>query len=81
METLTKIRKSRGKKVIPQMMPIKKWLSLSEACSYMDLSINIFQDLASKNRLTISVIGAKKYFKVAELESLIEENVLIRKIS
>ena len=33
-------QKSRAKQTIPGMLPVKKWLTIMEACSYMDMSIN-----------------------------------------
>jgi len=69
---------NRKKKRIPEMMPIKKWLTLLEALSFMDMSINRFQELAIREGLTISMIGKKKYYKVIELEQLIESNIVVK---
>jgi hypothetical protein len=62
----------RTKKVIPALMPVKKALSLPEACAYMDMSINVFMALG----LPMSVVGAKKYFRVADMDALINDNFL-----
>ena len=68
----------RTKKKIPGILPVKKWLSKQEACAYMDMSINTFQAIAIQNRLSIAVIGSKKYYRLSEMEKLIEENILIQ---
>lgn len=68
--------KKRTKKVIPEMMPTKKWLSLSEACSYLDISINHFPGIARNNGLTVSFISKRSYYKVSELDALIENNAI-----
>ena len=81
MQPEKKTRPVRSKKKIPEMFPVKKWLSLQEAASYMDMSENHFQNLRSKSGLTISIIGKKKYYRVSELDQLIEDNILIRKIT
>ena len=75
------VNQRRIKTRIKEMMPVKKRLSLNEACSYMDMSVNHFQNLAKENGLTLSVLGAKKYYMVAELENLFEENIIIKKVS
>lgn len=62
------------------MMPVKKWLTLQEASCFMDMSVNKMRDLVRKEGLTVSVIGDKNRFKVAELEALIEDNILINKV-
>ena len=78
------IRKPVLKKAIPQMYPVKKWLTPDEACSYLNMSINHFRQLVAVKGLTVSeltVSGEKgrKYYRVSELENLLEENILIRK--
>lgn len=81
MQTVEKKPRARRlKKGIKEMYPVKKWFTLSEACSYMDMSLNVFQEMATKNGLSLSVLGKKKYYRVEELENLIEENVIIRSI-
>lgn len=73
------------KKSIPGMYPVKKWLTPDEACSYLNISNRQLVDLVAKKGLTVSqlaVNGAKgrKYYKVSELDNLLEENVFIRKV-
>lgn len=80
MEPVQRKRAPRYKRVVKEMIPVKKWLTLPESCSYLDMSTNIFMDLVHREGLTISVIGKKKYFRVSELDYLIEENILIHKI-
>lgn len=78
----------RIKKRFAEMYPVKKWLSLDEACAFMDMSINPFQDLVRELGLTVSTLppfggskrSNKKYYLVKELEQLIDQNILIRKI-
>jgi hypothetical protein len=59
------------------MFPEKKWLSLNEACGFLDMSVNHLQSIINKNSLTVSAVGKKKYYRVSELESLIEQNIVI----
>lgn len=56
---------------------VKKWLSLPEAMCFMDMSKNTFLKLAAENQLTVSAIGAKKYYRVSELEKVIEQHIII----
>lgn len=72
------ITKARTKKAIPAMIPVKKWLSLNEAAAYLDMSTDHFNDLSIIKGLTISAVGRKKYYKVSELEKMIEESVIIK---
>ena len=76
----TKTRKPKVKQTMPGMLPVKKWLTIQEACSYMDMSINHLSKILDENSFTISVIGKKKYYKVTELDKLIEANIIIRQI-
>lgn len=77
------------KRPIKEMMPVKKWLSLAEACAYMDLSVNIFHELMMKCDVTISTLppigkskrSNKKYFRVSELDQIIEDNIFISRVS
>lgn len=62
------------------MYPVKKWLTHSEACSFLDMSVNHFNGLAFQKGLTVSIIGTKKYYRVDELNNLIEENIIIQKV-
>jgi len=68
------------------MYPVKKWLTPDEACSFLNMSTNHFRNFAAVNGLTVSelrVSGEKgrKYYRVCEIEKLLEENILIRKIN
>lgn len=66
----------RSKKRIPDMLPEKKWLSLDEACAYMDMGKTLFASFAIEKMLSISSIGKKKYYRVAELDKAIENNII-----
>jgi len=66
-----------AKKKYPEMLPVKKWLSLPEAMAFLDMCKNTFLDTAIKNNLTVSAIGQKKYYRVDQLEKLIEGNIII----
>lgn len=63
-----------AKKVIKEMMPVKKWLSQPEAEAFMDMSKNIFMVVVVKNKLSVRFIVAKKYYNVDQLNKLIEES-------
>ena len=65
------------KKEIAAMMPVKKWLTGEEACSFLNIGLTTLKD----QDLTISAIGSKKYYKVAELERIIEKNIFINQIN
>lgn len=78
METKVKTRKRRLKQDIPAMLPVKQWLSVREACAYMDMSINHLSDLMTQNGLSVSVINRQKYYKLSELQKFIESNIIIR---
>ena len=66
------------KKPIPEMYPIKQWLSQKEACSFVDMSKPFFLEFASAHRLSISTVGAKKYYKVTEIQNALKNNIIIR---
>jgi predicted DNA-binding transcriptional regulator AlpA len=55
----------------------KKWLVFPEALEFMGMSKNTFLKLAAEKRLTVSAIGQKKYFRVNELEKVIEDHIII----
>lgn len=68
----------RTKKIIPEMYPIKQWLSMQEACVYLDMSKPFFLDFASDHNLSVSTVGAKKYYKVSEIQNALKNNIIIR---
>jgi hypothetical protein len=78
METKVKTQKSRAKHTMSAMLPVKQWLTIQEACSYMDMSVNLLSDLISENNFTISVIRRRRYYKLSELQKFIESNIIIR---
>ena len=59
------------------MMPVKTWLSLPEAMAFLDMGQTSFLKVATDNGLTVAAIGAKKYYRVDQLQNLIEQNILI----
>jgi len=61
------------KKRIAEMYPVKKYLSISEACSYMDMSPETFKGL----NLSVAAINGKNYYRVAELDALFENSIII----
>lgn len=63
---------TKKKILIPAMMPVKKWLSLHEACAYVDMNV---ATLSAQN-LTVSAIGKKTYHLVSELDNLIFKNII-----
>lgn len=72
-----KVKPRRTKKVIPAMLPTKKWLSREEAMAYTSLSINNFDEIVRKNKLTVSGLGSKRYYSVAQLDNLFETNKIV----
>lgn len=69
--------KTRAKKSIPAMLPIKKWLSKAEAMSYLDMSVNKFNDLITKEGLTVAEIGNKTYYRVEQLDEIFLRKIII----
>ena len=63
----------------PEMMPVKKWLSLQESLAYMDMSRDFF--LKSTAKLTKSKIGGVWYYKVEELDRLFEDNITMQQVA
>lgn len=76
-EVKVKSSSRRVKKTIASMLPVKKWLSLDEAMAYTSLSINNFDAIARIEKLTVSGIGSKRYYSVAELDNLFENNKIV----
>lgn len=72
-----KVKSRRTKKVIPAMLPTKKWLSREEAMAYTSLSINNFDAIVRIEKLTVSAIGSKRYYSVAQLDNLFENNKIV----
>lgn len=63
------------KKKIPATFTVKKWLDLQEATAYTNTSVNTFsKDVAPF--VTIACLGKKKVYKVAQIDALIESNIL-----
>lgn len=64
-----------------KIIPIqKKWLIKKEAMEYIGLRRDSFDNLISKEGLTISACSQKmKWYKVQELDDLIERNIIIKK--
>jgi hypothetical protein len=75
--TITK--KRRVKQAIPSMMPVKQWLTTKEACSYLDMSINKFNDFVVEKGITVSCPGHVNYYRVSELNKVIEDSIIIKK--
>jgi hypothetical protein len=72
-----KLKKPRTKKVFPEMLPTKKWLTTAEACSYLNLSINKFNETVSKLKLRVSAIGQTRYYMVSQLDNILESNIIV----
>ena len=60
----------RSKKAFQEMLPVKQFLSSSEARAFLDMGENNFRKIVDENNLSISVIGGKRYYKVNELQGL-----------
>ena len=74
-KTNDKMKATRSKKTIPAFYPQKKWLTSQEACVYLNMSVGKFSEIAKK--LTTSAIGTTKYYRVSQLDSLLEKNIII----
>ncbi len=78
------VRKPRIKKRISEMYPVKKWLTTDEACSYLNMSVNVFSSLVTDKGLTVSVVGGeirgKRYYRVSELEGIVEDSIIKTKV-
>lgn len=64
---------------IPALYPKRKWLSLEESMAWLNMSKNSF--LKATIGLTFSQIGAKKFYRVEELDALIERNVVVKQVA
>ena len=69
----------RTKKTIPEMYPQKEWLSIQEACIFIDMSKPFFLEFASQHKLQVSNVGSKKYYKVSEIQNALKNNIVIKK--
>ena len=55
----------------------RKWLIKREAMEYVGLGRTKFDELASKEGLTVSALNQKtKWFRVDELDQVIEKNII-----
>lgn len=73
---MTVSAKTRSKKAIMGMLPVKKWLDIQEATAYTNLCRNSFLKFVAPY-VTVSMLGPKPVYKVEQIDSLIEENILI----
>lgn len=76
-EVKVKSSSRRVKKTIPAMLPTKVWLTASEACSYLNLSINKFNEVVREHKLKVSAIGSTRYYMVSQLNGILESNIII----
>jgi hypothetical protein len=58
------------KKKIPEMLPVRKWLTTSEVCAYL----NCGETFLRKLLIRPSVLEGKNYYSVAEIDTLFEAN-------
>ena len=64
------------KKNIIGMLPVKKWLTIEEAMAYTACGRDKFAEVFA-NKVSVSVIGRTKVYKVADIDKVIEGNILI----
>ena len=62
----------------PSMMPVKQYLTINEACEYLSVCRKTFWKIRKENSLTQYFFAGKEYFKVSELNKLIESSVIIK---
>lgn len=64
-----------------KIIPIqKKWLIKKEAMEYLGLQRTKFDQVVLKEGLTIAAMNSKiKWYRVSELDELIERNIIIKK--
>lgn len=55
-------------------MPVKRWLSQAEALAFMDMGKDTFLKVMIDNKLTVRFIGAKKYYRVGQLNKMIADS-------
>ncbi len=55
----------------------KKWLSNSEAQSYLGVSAGFLQNLRETAKIPFSKVGQVIFYKVADIDRLIERNRII----
>ena len=76
--TATSLHKSKAKQNIAEMYPIKKWLSLREACSFTDKSKDTFKKWAVKHKFNISEAEQTTFYLVAEINAAFEAEIFIK---
>ena len=76
--TTTSFPKSKAKQIIPEMFPIKKWLSFKEACSFTDKSKDTFKAWAVKHKFNVSEAGQTTYYLVTEIDKAFEAEIFIK---
>ena len=69
---------SAKKKIMPEMLPVKKWLDMQEALCYTNLCRDTFLKFVAPH-VTTSMLGPKVVYRLAQIDGLIESNILINK--
>lgn len=64
------IKTKRIKRQIPEMLPVKEMLSAREAQAYLDMGVTNFSKVVKDGNVTVTKIGGKLYYKVADLKTL-----------
>ena len=60
---------------IPEEETTKEWLTNPEALEFLQVSRPTLQRLRSSGKLSFSKVGGKIYYRCADIEKLLEENV------
>ena len=58
------------------MLPTKKWLTVEEAMSYTACGRDKFAEVFA-NKVSVSLVGKTKVYKVSDIDRVIEQNILI----
>jgi len=54
------------------------WIPRKEAMRKLAMSKNTFLKTAAQNGLSVSALGGKTYYRVDQLQSLFENNIIIK---
>ena len=59
---------------IQNQKPLKRWLSNSEACEFLEVTPRTMQNYRDNGLISFSKVGSKIYYKLSDLEAHLEAN-------
>jgi hypothetical protein len=52
------------------------WVDNTDVCNYLNISVRTLQRLRSQNQLNYSIIRGKAYYKLSEIQRMMDENLI-----